>query len=222
MRYRIVPARGNGALEGGEAGGARSGVAEEAAARLRAGEVVVHPTSTLYGFGAKPDPALDAELARLKGRDPGGPFIRLAPGAEAVRRLVPAVRWDARAARLADAFWPGPLTLVLEDGTASGLAVRVDGHPLVLEILRWLDGLISSTSVNRSGEAPARDPGEVRRVLDALPDAGVPVTFLDAGPLPPSAPSTVLDVRGSPPRLLRAGAVPVEAVESCLGEEVRG
>lgn len=196
--------------------------ARRAASRLRAGEILVHPTSTLYGLGAAALPGLDAELRRLKGReeDEGGAFIRLAPHPEAVRRRIPLEAWDDRAERLSGVFWPGSLTLVLDDGSALGLAVRVDGHPVVLEVLREAGGLMSSTSVNRSGQPPARGPAEVRRALEGLPEARARVTFLNAGELPGGEPSTILSLRERPPRLLRAGAVPVERIEECLGEEV--
>lgn len=193
------------------------GVATEAAARLAAGEVVVHPTSTLYGLGAAADPEGDAEIARLKGRDPGSPLIRLAASPEAVRAARPSPRWDGRAERLAAAFWPGPLTLVLDDGTAHGLAVRVDGHPVIRAVLVDYGGLISSTSVNRAGDSPATDPERVRVVLDGLPPSRRGATLVDAGPLKGSAPSTIVSLRGGRARLLREGAVPAERVEACLG-----
>lgn len=198
-------------------------VAREAAARLAAGEVLVHPTSTLYGLGAAANPEGDAEIARLKGREVDGPFIRLASSAEAVRHARPRPAWDDRAERLASAFWPGPLTVVLDDGTTHGLAVRVDGHPVIGAVLAAYGGLISSTSVNRAGEPPATDPARVREVLAGLPPSRREATLLDAGPLPRSAPSTLVSLRDGEARLLREGAVPAERVEACMGTRlVRG
>ncbi len=84
--------------------------------------------------------------------------LRLASDAGAVRSR-PGVVWDERAERLARKFWPGALTLVLEDGSERGLAVRVDAHPFPRTLLRLHGGLMSSTSVNRSGEAPAAGRG---------------------------------------------------------------
>ncbi len=198
-------------------------VAREAAARLAAGEVLVHPTSTLYGLGAAAHPEGDAEIARLKGRDPDAPFIRLASSVEAVRDARPRSAWNDLAERLASAFWPGPLTLILDDGTAHGLAVRVDGHPVIGAVLAAYGGLISSTSVNRAGEPPATDPVRVREVLAGLPPSRRGATLLDAGRLAGSAPSTLVSLRGGEARLLREGAVPAERVEACLGTRlVRG
>lgn len=207
-----APSEGPGRLR------VREEAAAEAARHLAAGGILAHPTSTVYGLGADARPELDAEVSRLKRRPPERPLIRLAADAEAVRaRLAPGA-WDRRAQRLADAFWPGPLTLVLEDGTPHGLAVRVDAHPVVRRVLALHGGLVSSTSLNRSGEAPVRTPEGVRRVLASLPAARRPVVFLAAGALPPSAPSTLLSLRGRPARLLRPGAVPAERLEACLGE----
>jgi L-threonylcarbamoyladenylate synthase len=193
--------------------------AEQGARALEAGELLVHPTSSLYGVGAAVSPETDRAIARLKGRSPGKPLIRLARQASAVRALSSVV-WDARCERLAADFWPGPLTLVLDDGTRDGFAIRVDGHPLVLAILERFGGLMTSTSVNRAGDPPARDPAEVREVLGRAEAADVPLTFLDAGPLPGSKPSTVLGLQGGSVRVLRPGAVPVDSIERSLGEAV--
>ncbi len=203
-------------------GAALEAAAAEAAERLAGGEILVHPTSTLYGLGAEATPEADAEIARLKGRSPGAPLIRLVADAETLLRARPSLRWDERAERLAREFWPGALTLVLDDGGEHGLAVRVDGHPVVRAILRAYGAPMSSTSVNRSGEPPAVEPAEVRRALARLPASDRPVTLLDAGPLPPSPPSTLLSLREERPRLLRAGAVEPARLAACLGEPLAG
>jgi L-threonylcarbamoyladenylate synthase len=193
--------------------------AEQGARALRAGELLVHPTSSLYGIGAAVSPDADRAIAHLKQRSPGKPMIRLAHRASVVRNL-PGVEWDARCERLAADFWPGPLTLVLEDGTPHGLAVRVDSHPLVEAMLARFGHLITSTSVNRASAPPARDPAEVHQVLERMLAPQRPLTFLDAGPLPDSEPSTVLGLRGGKIRVLRPGAVRVESIERSLGEAV--
>lgn len=191
-----------------------------AAECLRAGGIVVHPTSTLYGLGSRACRELDAELARLKGRAPHKPFVRLAPDGEAVRAAAAAGAWDERADRLARAFWPGPLTLVVDDGSAEGLAVRVDAHPVALALLAEAGELMTSTSVNRAGEPPAREPEEVRSALRAMPATARPAILLDAGPSPGEAPSTIVSLLERPARILRAGAVPVREIEACLEEGV--
>lgn len=195
--------------------------ARRAAGVLRRGGIVVHPTSTLYGLGARVTRDLDDELARLKGRSPGKSFVRLAPDPETARSATGPGGWDERAERLAQEFWPGPLTLVLDDGSDEGLAVRVDGHPVVLAVLAELRELMSSTSVNRGGETPARDPEEVRAELEAMPGTERPVLLLEAGDVAGAGPSTLLSLRpGEAPRLMRKGAVETEAIEGCLGESV--
>ena len=200
------------------ASGPESGDAVVAAAgQLAEGGILAHPTSTVYGLGADAVPALDAEVARLKGRGRERPLIRLAAEAEVVRERLPAGSWDDRAERLAERFWPGSLTLVLEDGTRHGLAVRVDAHPVVRRVLALHGKLMSSTSLNRSGEAPVRTPEAARAVLSAMPAARAPAMFLATGPLSASPPSTLVCLRGPRPRLLRPGAVPADRVEACLG-----
>lgn len=182
---------------------------------------MVHPTSTLYGLGARATRDLDAELARLKGRPAERPFVRLAPDPEGARSAAGPAGWNDRAERLARRFWPGPLTLVLEDGSPDGLAVRVDSHPVARAVLAELREPMSSTSVNRTGEAPARDPAEVRSALAAMPRTERPVMFLNAGSTTGGTPSTLLSLRGAgPARLLREGAVSASEVEACLEESV--
>ncbi len=191
---------------------------DEAVAALRGGGLLVHPTESVYGIGGVPR-ALDDEIARLKGRAVDRPLLRLAGSRDALRRSHPGLQWSRDAQALADAFWPGPLTLVLDDGSESGLGVRVEGHPLTRRVLRDLGDTMSSTSLNRSGEEPASTEKEVRRALEAMPPAEVPVFRLTAGTLPGPPPSTVLSLRGGRPRLLREGAVPRERIADRLGRE---
>ncbi len=191
----------------------------EAAERLRAGEILIHPTSTVYGLGAVPGDA-DREINRLKGRPPDAPLIRLAAGVDAVRAL-PGVRWDDRAERLADALWPGSLTLVLADGSEHGIAVRVDGHPLIGAVLEAAGTTMSSTSLNRAGEEPAATVGAARAAAENLPASRLRATLLNAGDPPGTAPSTIVSLLGRRPRVLREGAVSVEQIETALGEAQR-
>lgn len=191
---------------------------DDAVAALRDGGLLVHPTESVYGIGGVPR-ALDDEIARLKGRSADRPLLRLAGSREALRRSHPRLQWSRDAEALADAFWPGPLTLVLDDGSASGLGVRVEGHPLTRRVLRELGDTMSSTSLNRSGEAPPSTEEEVRRALEGLAPTDVPVFRLMAGTLPGPPPSTVLSLRGGRPRLLREGAVPRERIAERLGRE---
>lgn len=211
--YRRVPAR-RGPDERPEA-------VDAGVRALEAGAVLAHPTATVYGIGAA-SRALDPTLARLKGRDPGRPLLRIGPDEATLRRRHPELRWDGRARRLTEAFWPGPLTLVLPDGSEDGLGVRVEEQALTRAVLERAGATMSSTSLNRSGRPPARTSDEVARALDAMPDVEVGVVWLDAGPLPPSPPSTLVSLLGERPRVLREGAVPADEVEACLGEELDG
>lgn len=186
---------------------------------LAGGEILGHPTGTVYGLGAGPV-RLDEEIRRLKGRDRETPLLRLGPDVETILRSHPRLEWGERAGRLAEAFWPGALTLVLPDGTPSGLGVRVEGHPLTRRVLEAHGGTMSSTSLNRTGRPPARTPREVEEALAEMPASAVAVTWLDAGDLPGAPPSTVVSLRDAGPRLLRAGAVAPDGIERCLGEEM--
>lgn len=187
---------------------------------LRPGGLFAHPTSTVYGLGARAVPELDAVVARLKGYAEGRPLIRLAASSTQVRQRRPEVEWPEAADRLAERFWPGGLTLVLDDGSEAGIAVRVDGHPVARAVPAALDDLVSSTSLNRSGGEPARDPDQAMEVLSAMAPLGRPCAFLDAGTLADSPPSTILTLREDPPRLLRAGAVEPGALRECLRIEI--
>lgn len=208
--YRRVPAREPGDRPAAVDAGVRA---------LGAGAVLAHPTATVYGLGGARE-GLDPTVSRLKGRDPDRPLLRIGPDEATLRRRHPDLRWGDRARRLARAFWPGPLTLVLPDGSEDGLGVRVEEHPLTRTVLERAEATMSSTSLNRSGRPPARTPGDAARALDAMPAVETEVVWLDAGPLPSSPPSTLVSLLGATPALLREGAVPADEVEACLGEEV--
>lgn len=191
-----------------------------AASYLAEDGVLAHPTETVYGLGGGTPPA-DERIRRLKGRRREEPFLRIAPSVAGLRASHPELEWTRSAERLAEAFWPGPLTLVLEDGTKTGLGVRVEAHPDTRAVLEAWGRTMSSTSLNRSGEPAASTASEARRALDALGSAdGGPVWWLDAGDLPGGPPSTLLSLRGGVPRLLRAGAIGVQRIESVLREEL--
>ena len=213
MRYEVVEVPQ-------QEGAALDRVLDLAVNRLRDDEILVHPTSTLYGIGAAASESLDREIAGLKGRGSRQPMIGLAGTVGAIRQADPGIRWCDRCERLAKAFWPGPLTIVLPSSSTSGLAVRIDGHPVTLELLRRYGGLMSSTSVNASGSAPAGSPAEVRAALDAMPDCSTRITVLDCGRLPDSAASTIVSLLDQRPRLLRAGALSREGIEAVLREEM--
>lgn len=188
---------------------------DRAAAMLDAGGVVAHPTSTVYGLGGRPWPEVDARIAAIKRRPPG-PLIRLAASRDALREALPETRWTEAARRLAEAFWPGPLTLVLEDGGDTGVAVRVDPHPVVRRLLDRAGGLLTSTSLNETGKPPARTGREVRAALSGAGSEARGVGWLDAGDLAGSTPSTLVRVTGEGVEILREGAVPATDVTRTL------
>jgi L-threonylcarbamoyladenylate synthase len=190
-----------------------------AAAILRDGGIVAYPTDTLYALAANPaSAAAMAQLYRIKGRPVDLAIPLVASGIEQIESaggvFSPATR------RLAGAFWPGPLTLVipawpqLDASVHAGrgtVAIRVPDHPvarLLADVCGWP---ITSTSANRSGEPATREPAEVRAAL-----AGELDGMIDAGPSPGGAPSTIVDASGGEPRLVRAGAVPWDRVLECL------
>lgn len=193
-----------------------------AAGALSRGGLLAHPTETVYGLGAL-SPEMDREIARLKGRSAEHPLLRIGPDPETIRRRHPALAWPAAADRLAAAFWPGPLTLVLDDGGPDGLGVRVEGHPVIRRVLAILEETMSSTSLNESGAPPATTPAEVDAALTAMPAPSAPLVRLEAGELPGGPPSTLVSLRGGSPRILRAGAIGADRVEETLeGEATRG
>lgn len=191
-----------------------------AAARLRAGHLVAFPTETVYGLGAN---ALDADaVARIfeaKGRPSHNPVIVHVDSVEAARRVVR--EWPASAARLAARFWPGPLTLVLPKSNAvppsvtAGLdkvGVRVPSHPIALQLLGLASVPVAAPSANRSN---AVSPTTAQHVAQSL--AGNDVLVLDGGACEVGIESTVLDVSGDVPVLLRPGGISKEAIERELG-----
>jgi len=194
-------------------------IARAAEVILRGG-LVAFPTETVYGLGANAlDPEAVERIFRAKGRPAANPVIVHVPDAEAAREVVAA--WPPEAQRLADRFWPGPLTLVLpraEDVpdavTAGGstVGVRAPGHPVALALLRRAGVPIAAPSANRSSRL---SPTRAEHVLRSL--GGRIDLILDAGPTPGGIESTVLDLASRPARLLRPGLVSQEEIEEELG-----
>jgi L-threonylcarbamoyladenylate synthase len=190
-----------------------------AIAWLRGGGIVAFPTDTVYGLTV--DPASDAAVASLfdlKGRaaDVALPFIAASGGQ--VFAWAPHVNTATR--RLAERFWPGPLSLIVDappsiaaeararDGT---IAVRVPAHDVARALADAWGAPLPATSANRSGEPPAASAAQLGAIAR---DARVRV--IDAGPSPGGAPSTIVDARRTPIVLVRAGAVPWNRVLESL------
>jgi len=195
--------------------GALAGEIERLGAMLRQGGVVAYPTETFYGLGAlaRNGAALD-RLARAKGRPEGKPLPLVAAD---LAMVLGVARLDAVARRLAERFWPGPLTLVLPalpglptqiTGGTETVGIRIPGSEVARELCRAAGGPIVSTSANVSGGAPPSSAKE----LDAALVAGID-GVLDAGPTPGGLPSTVVSVDGGRLSLLREGAIPFGRIE---------
>jgi L-threonylcarbamoyladenylate synthase len=179
-----------------------------AAECLRGGGVIAIPTDTVYGVVALAgDPAAVRRLYAVKRRPERQPVILLVSDAEQAAQLA---RCNDRAVQLMHRYWPGPLTLVLEprrtmdagQGEGATIAVRAPAHPAALELLRRLARPLASSSANHAGEPPPRDAAAVAVALGDEVDL-----ILDGGPAALGQPSTILDLSGTEPRVIREGSL---------------
>jgi L-threonylcarbamoyladenylate synthase len=188
---------------------------------LREGGLIALPTETVYGLGA--DASNDLAVRRIfavKGRPSSHPLIVHLPSVEAARGWTLGLGEAGEA--LARAFWPGPLTLIVRrnaqvsDAVTGGqdtVGLRVPSHPLALELLQAFGGGIAAPSANRFGRVSPTTAEHVRSEL------GTDVDFvLDGGPSAVGVESTIIDVTGAAPRLLRPGGIGREAIEAVLGQ----
>ncbi len=194
---------------------------DRAAELLRAGALVAFPTETVYGLGADAEnEQAVAAIFAAKARPRFNPLIIHVIDAAAARRLVV---FDARAERLAERFWPGPLTLVLPrrpdcpvallaSAGLDSLAVRVPAHPLPRALIRAVGRPIAAPSANRSGRV---SPTTAEHVLDELD--GRIAAVLDGGPCRVGLESTVIDLTTPLARLLRPGGLAAEAIAAVVG-----
>ncbi len=195
----------------------------EAADIIRKGGLVAFPTETVYGLGGNAlDPAASRKIYAAKGRPSDNPLIVHVASPEEVRPLVASL--PERAEKLMEAFWPGPLTLILPKAeivpmeTTGGLetvAVRCPMNRLTLDFIRAAGLPIAGPSANTSGKP---SPTEAEHVLHDL--QGRIDMILDDGPVGIGVESTIVDVTGEVPTLLRPGAVTLEELESVLQEKV--
>jgi len=203
---------------------AEKGSIAAAAEHLRAGRLVAFPTETVYGLGADATHARAvAEIFAAKGRPTFNPLIVHVPDAAAAEQYVV---FTPLARLLAGAFWPGPLTLVLEKrggsplsdlvtGGLSSVAVRSPDHPVARALLEATGRPLAAPSANRSGHV---SPTKAEHVAADLGDKVAMV--LDAGATAHGLESTIVDARGEHPVLLRPGAVTVETIEAVIGGKV--
>ena len=195
---------------------------QEALQSLRQGGIVAYPTETFYGLAVDPenDQAI-AALYSLKKRNPRKKLSLLVPNVEALSACTTEI--SSLQHRLIEAFWPGPLTLVvpvsdtvlpgLTGGTGT-LAVRVSSHPVAARLCRLWGGPLTATSANISGEPGFVTAAEVRSQWKKQ------LAFiLDGGRVPGGQGSTIVNCAGNTCRILRKGVIPAKAIEAVLQKE---
>jgi L-threonylcarbamoyladenylate synthase len=188
---------------------------------LRSGQLVVLPTETVYGLAANAwNPAAVRRIYEVKARPPENPIIVHVAGIDLARRCVS--NWPLEAEKLAVAFWPGPLTLVLPRSaeippivTAGGstVGVRWPSHPFMQAVIRECGFPLAAPSANRAGGLSPTTAGHARASLGD----GAPL-IVDGGPSQVGIESSVLDLSSSPPRLLRPGMIHAESLAAILGD----
>ena len=196
---------------------------DRAVALLRAGELVAFPTETVYGLGADAgQPAAIAKIFAAKGRPADHPVIVHIPDVSHLPRW--AIDIPTLAHQLAKAFWPGPLTLILKrqsrvSGALTGgqdtIGLRVPNHPIALGLLRAFDGGIAAPSANRFGRISPTTAAHVREEL-----GGSVQLILDGGACEVGIESTIVDLTGERPQILRPGMISAEALSAVIGESL--
>lgn len=193
----------------------------EAARALLDGKLVAFPTETVYGLGARADePRAVAALYAAKGRPSFNPLIAHVRDLEAAKRLG---IFNEDALKLANKFWPGPLTIVIKVAEAGAvcelaraglktIAIRMPAHPVARELLAAVPFPIVAPSANRSGHV---SPTSAQHVTDDL-DGAIDL-ILDGGATPVGLESTIVDFSGASPRLLRSGAIARAQIEQVVG-----
>ena len=198
-------------------------VMEQAGKLIAEGELVAFPTETVYGLGGD---ALDPDASRknnaAKGRPSDNPLIVHIAEFDDMKRVAREVPEQAK--KLADAFWPGPLTMIVwksdavPEATTGGMqtvAVRMPNHPVALELIRRSGCLIAAPSANTSGRP---SPTEAQHVAEDL--SGKIAMILDGGPVGIGIESTIIDLTEEKPMILRPGYITPEMLSETLGEEV--
>jgi L-threonylcarbamoyladenylate synthase len=194
-------------------------VLREAATVIDAGELVAIPTDTLYGLAADPFSVEAVErVFAAKGRQAGRALPLIAADIRQIDMQVGALPPEGR--RLAAAYWPGPLTLLLPrpramppavTGGRDLVGVRVPAHAVARELCRMAGRPLTATSANPSGAPASADPDDIARTMEANVQL-----LLDAGPTPGGPPSTIVDISEHTVRLVRPGAIRWEEIQACL------
>lgn len=190
-----------------------------AAEILRAGGIVAFPTETVYGLGARADePDAVRRIFEAKGRPASHPVIVHLPSADWLDAWASEVPPEAR--ELATRFWPGPLTLILKRGDSVSdvvtggqdtVGLRVPGHPVALGLLQSTGVPLAAPSANRFGRVSATTAAHVIQDFGDSLDA-----VIDGGPCPVGLESTIVDLSGSTPRILRPGAIAAASLQPAL------
>ncbi|MEI6634606.1 MAG: L-threonylcarbamoyladenylate synthase [Chlamydiota bacterium] len=188
---------------------------EEAAAALRDGKTVVFPTETVYGLGCcASNPEAVRRVYEIKGRAWGKPLASyIASPGEAARY---GVVISAEARRLAERFWPGPLTLLLPGAGGQRIGFRCPDDPHAFAVIRRAGVPVAGTSANRSGEKSPMSGVDAARLMDGLADI-----VLKGGRTRCGRESTIVDLAGADPRMVREGVIGREEIEEALGRPVR-
>lgn len=199
----------------------QSAAIQKAAAVIRSGGIVVYPTRSLYGLGADPfSAAAVARLFQIKGRSAAKPILLLVRGAEDIARLVK--KMPAAAEALAESLWPGGLTLVLPahdrvplqiTGGSGRIGLRLPAHPTAVALVSAVGAPITATSANLSGAPGVSHASDLSIALAAAADL-----ILDSGVLKGGSGSTVVDVSGPVPVVLRRGSIPSEKILTVLAK----
>lgn len=196
-------------------------VIQDAAKLIRQGELVAFPTETVYGLGADALLPRGAEkIYQAKGRPSDNPLIIHIAKVEALDRIAAKIPQEAKL--LAEAFWPGPLTMIFEKtgevpyettGGMDTVAVRMPSHPIALELIRQSGGYIAAPSANTSGRP---SPTLASHVYEDL-NGKIPM-ILDGGPVGIGIESTILDLSDAVPMVLRPGYITKEMLSRVIGE----
>lgn len=196
-------------------------VMKEAGELLKSGALVAFPTETVYGLGANAlDEKASAKIYAAKGRPSDNPLIIHIADMESLDLITEDL--PETVGKLADKFWPGPLTMVLKKsavvpyGTTGGLdtvAVRMPSHPIALEMIRYGGGYIAAPSANTSGRP---SPTLASHVADDM-DGIIPM-ILDGGPVGIGIESTIVDLTDEVPTILRPGFITKEMLEEVVGQ----
>ena len=198
-------------------------VMEQAGKLIAEGELVAFPTETVYGLGGDAlDPDASRKIYAAKGRPSDNPLIVHIADFDDMKRVAREVPEQAK--KLADAFWPGPLTMIVwksdavPEATTGGMqtvAVRMPNHPVALELIRRSGCLIAAPSANTSGRP---SPTEAQHVAEDL--SGKIAMILDGGPVGIGIESTIIDLTEEQPMILRPGYITPEMLSEVLQEEV--